>query len=174
MESTAEAMAVNATGAPENVNAIITTFGSGVVFVILVMFSLLLLNLVCFYACCGRDTFEIVCFSFDRLERTRAALCSCQMKIRERARRILYSARAEPGPIIEIEINEIDFFAVKMPAPLAIKPNVGHCAICLGEYSETELAVVKLACGHMFHDHCVREWARISPSCPYCRGEMRA
>jgi len=39
-----------------------------------------------------------------------------------------------------------------------------ECSIC---YEEGQL--VSTPCGHMFHDHCLRRWSMINPTCPHCR-----
>lgn len=41
------------------------------------------------------------------------------------------------------------------------------CSICFenGEY--------QLACGHIFHKHCINQWKRKSNSCPMCRKEIK-
>lgn len=47
----------------------------------------------------------------------------------------------------------------------------GECVICLGVLDPGESDFVRLQCGHAFHKHCIRQWLRKKPSCPYrCPG----
>lgn len=48
------------------------------------------------------------------------------------------------------------------------------CSICLGEWEEEEFAtmnVVKIPCGHIFHEDCLFEWLHGNVQCPMCRKE---
>ncbi|KPV75145.1 uncharacterized protein RHOBADRAFT_53166 [Rhodotorula graminis WP1] len=43
------------------------------------------------------------------------------------------------------------------------------CAICLARFKVDQFAVVLPECLHIFHDHCIRSWFRLSRVCPVCR-----
>lgn len=45
-----------------------------------------------------------------------------------------------------------------------------ECALCLEEYSQGE-EVLKLPCGHLFHENCVGPWFAKSLLCPLCQQE---
>ncbi len=51
-----------------------------------------------------------------------------------------------------------------------ISANDFSCAICLDEIdlSETEKNV-KLACKHIFHEVCIKDWFKEKHTCPLCR-----
>lgn len=52
-------------------------------------------------------------------------------------------------------------------------PNADECPICLGSCEEARSKGGprwrRLNCGHHFHEECIFEWLRKSPSCPVCR-----
>mmetsp|Transcript_135840 Transcript_135840/g.421983 ORF Transcript_135840/g.421983 Transcript_135840/m.421983 type:complete len:150 (-) Transcript_135840:187-636(-) len=45
-----------------------------------------------------------------------------------------------------------------------------ECALCLEEYTQGE-EVLKLPCGHLFHETCVGPWFAKSLLCPLCQRE---
>ncbi|KAL1542271.1 RING-H2 finger protein ATL70-like [Salvia divinorum] len=45
----------------------------------------------------------------------------------------------------------------------------GGCAVCLGEYKESEEVRLLPECGHVFHRSCIDPWLMIHPTCPICR-----
>jgi len=45
-----------------------------------------------------------------------------------------------------------------------------ECALCLEDYSQGE-EVLKLPCGHLFHENCVGPWFAKSLLCPLCQRE---
>jgi len=45
------------------------------------------------------------------------------------------------------------------------------CTICLGDY-ETGEALVKLPCGHMYHDECIASWTAEHSKCPLCNLDL--
>ncbi|GJN29104.1 hypothetical protein PR202_gb17297 [Eleusine coracana subsp. coracana] len=55
---------------------------------------------------------------------------------------------------------------VSAPAPA---PEQVMCAICLDELRQGQLCREVPACRHMFHEACIRMWARKTNSCPLCR-----
>ncbi|GAA5982161.1 hypothetical protein JCM10908_004763 [Rhodotorula pacifica] len=46
------------------------------------------------------------------------------------------------------------------------------CAICLARFKVDQFAVVLPDCLHIFHEHCIRSWFRLSRVCPVCRDEV--
>lgn len=42
------------------------------------------------------------------------------------------------------------------------------CVVCL----EPLFAPKKLACGHLFHQNCIRKWLRVRRHCPICRDNI--
>lgn len=46
------------------------------------------------------------------------------------------------------------------------------CVICSDDFAEAGAPVVVLACGHTFHDACIREWLTRRHTCPTCRWEL--
>jgi len=46
------------------------------------------------------------------------------------------------------------------------------CVICADELTEAGNFVVSLACGHTFHDACIRRWLTRRHTCPTCRLEL--
>lgn len=47
-----------------------------------------------------------------------------------------------------------------------------ECSICLEEFSEQPTTKLK-ACGHTFHQECIREWAFEHMTCPICRSSLQ-
>ncbi|CAN6221748.1 unnamed protein product [Urochloa humidicola] len=48
------------------------------------------------------------------------------------------------------------------------------CAICLDELRQGQLCSEVPACRHIFHEGCIRAWARKNNSCPLCRAKIVA
>lgn len=48
-----------------------------------------------------------------------------------------------------------------------VTANEGSCAICQDTFTGEE--VVKLNCGHEFHEPCIMPWIKKVASCPVCR-----
>jgi len=46
-----------------------------------------------------------------------------------------------------------------------------QCAICLDTFDHQSV-LARTACGHVFHDHCVRRWVAKRGTCPMCREEL--
>lgn len=49
------------------------------------------------------------------------------------------------------------------------------CSICLNNYQIKETNVVKLNCGHVFHEDCIIPWFEKNPdslTCPICRNNI--
>lgn len=48
-----------------------------------------------------------------------------------------------------------------------------HCSICLGEYEDGEM-LVRLPCGHIYHDDCVSSWTTNHTRCPLCNCDLES
>merc|ERR1719277_2434427 len=46
-----------------------------------------------------------------------------------------------------------------------------ECSICLDELVAGEPAL-RIPCGHLFHEECVKDWLNKSNECPVCRFEL--
>ena len=46
------------------------------------------------------------------------------------------------------------------------------CAICLDELRPGQLCSEVPACRHIFHEECIRAWARKKNTCPLCRARV--
>jgi Ring finger domain len=46
-----------------------------------------------------------------------------------------------------------------------------HCSICLCEYEEGD-DMVKLPCGHLYHDECISSWTTNHVKCPLCNYDL--
>lgn len=42
-----------------------------------------------------------------------------------------------------------------------------ECPICMTDLLDCNIVV--LSCRHKYHYSCLREWNKVSDSCPYCR-----
>ena len=47
------------------------------------------------------------------------------------------------------------------------------CAVCLSAYEPSD-TVIRVPCGHTFHEACVSRWLSQDPSCPTCRFQFLA
>jgi hypothetical protein len=45
------------------------------------------------------------------------------------------------------------------------------CTICIEDFKE-EYYIVKLDCGHLFHEECISEWGLYKQECPVCKKEI--
>ncbi|TVU11768.1 hypothetical protein EJB05_45370, partial [Eragrostis curvula] len=46
------------------------------------------------------------------------------------------------------------------------------CAICLDELQQGQMCSEVPACRHIFHEACIRVWARKRNNCPLCRARI--
>lgn len=46
-----------------------------------------------------------------------------------------------------------------------------ECCICMEEFIETD-TIVKTACTHLYHRHCLADWLRHARTCPVCRMDI--
>lgn len=42
------------------------------------------------------------------------------------------------------------------------------CSVCLCDYDDNDV-LIRLPCGHLFHEACITRWLRQDSSCPHCR-----
>lgn len=74
-----------------------------------------------------------------------------------------------------VKLGEIDVaLPLKKRRRRVLGWNDEECAICLEEFrfrSEAE-EVVRMPCGHFFHESCVVRWLEKSHLCPLCRYSM--
>lgn len=49
------------------------------------------------------------------------------------------------------------------------KSAASGCAVCLGDYKDTETLRLLPECGHVFHRSCIDPWLMTNPTCPICR-----
>lgn len=60
-------------------------------------------------------------------------------------------------------------------APEKIWVSSGECIICLEDYVSGESLVLRLPCGHEFHEDCIRKWLlRRKRTCPICKMDVTA
>ena len=52
--------------------------------------------------------------------------------------------------------------------------NMTQCAICLGDYLDTdEIAELKCDKRHYFHAGCLEDWLKRKLECPLCKSEVK-
>lgn len=75
---------------------------------------------------------------------------------------------ATPEPACSAFVSRLE----KSPLSAEAADNGNLCVICSEDLIEADLAVVPLACGHVFHDLCIKRWLTRRHTCPTCRFEM--
>ena len=60
----------------------------------------------------------------------------------------------------------------EVPTARIIDTGQPSCSICLGEYALEE-AVVRLPCGHHYHEPCIHSWTDSHARCPLCNFDLR-
>lgn len=48
-----------------------------------------------------------------------------------------------------------------------------HCSICLCEYENSD-SLVRLPCGHVFHEDCISSWTDHNTRCPLCNFDLES
>uniref|UniRef100_A0A915AIE8 RING-type domain-containing protein n=1 Tax=Parascaris univalens TaxID=6257 RepID=A0A915AIE8_PARUN len=49
----------------------------------------------------------------------------------------------------------------------------GQCPICICEWKNNESEkLIRMPCGHIFHENCILPWLKRTNSCPVCRYEL--
>ncbi|KAG6404509.1 hypothetical protein SASPL_136758 [Salvia splendens] len=66
-------------------------------------------------------------------------------------------------------ISAIPLYTYARLGPSGAAAAGGGCAVCLGEYKESEEVRLMPECGHVFHRSCIDLWLMIHPTCPICR-----
>lgn len=60
-----------------------------------------------------------------------------------------------------------------LPAPEKIWVSSGECIICLDEYEDGVSIVIRLPCGHEFHEECIKRWLLSRKrTCPICKMDV--
>eukprot|EP00884_Botryococcus_braunii_P009551 jgi/Botrbrau1/18598/Bobra.0367s0040.1 len=49
---------------------------------------------------------------------------------------------------------------------------VDQCVVCLEEYAESDVTVVRLPCSHLYHPECIEQWLKLRKTCPLCLVEV--
>jgi len=47
-----------------------------------------------------------------------------------------------------------------------------RCAVCLGDYQNSEKLLQLPVCGHAFHKECIDQWLVNNATCPICRTSL--
>ncbi|XP_038883574.1 E3 ubiquitin-protein ligase RNF181-like [Benincasa hispida] len=63
----------------------------------------------------------------------------------------------------------VEKVAVERVRELKSQEELGDCCICLEELSCEKREVIRIPCGHVYHESCVFKWLRKNNSCPLCR-----
>ena len=67
------------------------------------------------------------------------------------------------------ELERDDTVKLDINFEIVKEPNITDCcSICHNSYS-VEDKITRLACGHLFHYNCIKEWGYYNPSCPLCK-----
>ncbi|CAM9447670.1 unnamed protein product [Hapterophycus canaliculatus] len=56
-------------------------------------------------------------------------------------------------------------------AELSVSSSEKDCIVCQ-ELFAVGATLVRLPCGHLYHEACLLKWLKISNTCPYCRREL--
>ena len=80
----------------------------------------------------------------------------------------------EPEPELESTTEGEDAADGTATADDANATENESCAICLSDFKSTD-NVIKLNCGHIFHEDCIKTWAEqgARPVCPVCRSQLQ-
>lgn len=79
-------------------------------------------------------------------------------------------------PMNLLNIYSVNFSDIYFPVFEENFPHNERCSICLEDFDITnESNIVRTrSCHHTFHEHCLKEWIKIRPTCPYCNINMVA
>ncbi|KDO18055.1 hypothetical protein SPRG_16579 [Saprolegnia parasitica CBS 223.65] len=71
-----------------------------------------------------------------------------------------------PAAVLAISVRCVD----------AMPHTMSQCVVCLAEFEADDLSspstVLELACGHVLHQVCLRQWCAVAATCPTCRSEV--
>eukprot|EP00904_Undaria_pinnatifida_P011077 jgi/Undpi1/709/HiC_scaffold_10.g04173.m1 len=56
-------------------------------------------------------------------------------------------------------------------AELSVSSSEKDCIVCQELYT-VGATLVRLPCGHLYHEACLLKWLELSNTCPYCRSEL--
>ncbi len=54
-----------------------------------------------------------------------------------------------------------------------LEANQHQCTICQEDTNVDSRGVIRLPCGHVFHEECLNNWTRENPTCPNCRQSVK-
>ncbi|KAJ4714207.1 RING-H2 finger protein [Melia azedarach] len=67
-------------------------------------------------------------------------------------------------------IPVLTYAETTLPSGSPVSSERESCAVCLGEYADTDIVRVLPSCKHMFHKNCIDRWLTVrSSNCPFCR-----
>ncbi|KAK4372826.1 hypothetical protein RND71_008210 [Anisodus tanguticus] len=46
------------------------------------------------------------------------------------------------------------------------------CTVCMESFESSTVGAKQVACGHVFHSHCLTNWLSLHNSCPLCRFQV--
>jgi len=69
----------------------------------------------------------------------------------------------------EVELNDLP---TEVFEPDNEEDEEEMCSVCITEYEQGD-QVMRLPCGHRFHQDCIISWLRIKRICPLCRNDIR-
>jgi|LauGreDrversion4_2_1035121.scaffolds.fasta_scaffold63818_1 hypothetical protein len=103
-----------------------------------------------------------------REAREMAALVHVQHGVDFLAKRIRAESFLFDRKFIFVNIVDDDELSVEYPI---VEFRQDDCIVCLDRLSSMDQAV--LACGHVYHEVCIRKWLERSTKCPYCVSPAR-
>uniref|UniRef100_A0A0A0KYC0 RING-type E3 ubiquitin transferase n=1 Tax=Cucumis sativus TaxID=3659 RepID=A0A0A0KYC0_CUCSA len=62
--------------------------------------------------------------------------------------------------------------AVERLSKLKSEEEKGDCSVCLDELDCEKREVIRIPCGHVYHESCIFKWLNSSNSCPLCRSSF--
>ncbi len=80
-----------------------------------------------------------------------------------------YDRYMNPQPFLE-EDNPPLNLSIRLLSEENKENITGDCSICLEEFKK-DTKIVKLSCGHIFHQDCIEKWTKKKKDCPICRSE---
>lgn len=88
-----------------------------------------------------------------------------------RSREAESDREAEAQEMAELRAAEVLSALPRVPWEAAEHGENSECALCLEEYKESE-QVLRMPCGHLFHEGCIGPWFAKSLLCPLCQREV--
>ena len=127
----------------------------------LLLFALLVLLTVCCCCCVSVDQPDRPAESPER--RVARALAEWEALAARAEAALAARAVAAAAPVL----TPLPYF------PYAPRSGVAaECSICLVPLRQWQLCSEVPACRHIFHEECIRAWARKKNTCPLCRARV--